>query len=623
MSIFDIALRRCHLTYLVFIWGLTIVSVAYELPPELVSVEGTWETIDEPILLDGVAYSADAGGAFNPVLSPQPSPSDFFSLYSNQEPTTWSPNTPHHHYPTSPDGTRFRQNHEVLMPTISTLFQNEPSSSSRGMMNQATCEIPTAPPDRETTAAPWPTVDNINFDDIGNDPNEPSEIYISSRALQTVFLKNCHQHFKVRSREILKHFRQPREVKPHATLPIVMEESRGKSSEKRQRQLRVIDHSARKCLTNLQIELHYKILIAWIYDLHERILHRANLPTYAFRLQHGKLIDWLEVQIFTPPTGLPVMGTIESPASKRFDWKDHRFGSIQSQLINYFGQPLSLSANAITSSLVKEFMTLHPDDYLASKYYPETLIKKSESSEFLAIRSVLIGQAAVADDQLGYYDPNDNLLLVIQVRFENKYKQAGKRGVTLRSAHPKLPIAAYHPEYNSDKQILRILYKNSGKLIQMPQLPARFKSLATTVDFFHKKLIHILGIKVIVHMNERRKLLLEWLIKSILNPSKGLTVLGPVETDTKKMLAPWEEPDNQRKNLFGEVQLAIMEHFSEYHPENDKKEESAIFILCSYYFKHRWGDFRHLYQLILPYTVGIGQNNLKRKLDLSGQSLKI
>jgi hypothetical protein len=107
----------------------------------------------------------------------------------------------------------------------------------------------------------------------------------------------------------------------------------------------------------------YKALIAWMYEQHEEILHRFNLPTYVYRLQQGKMITWLEEHIFAPRASLPIIGTLEFPDA--FDWDNYELGSIQSELINYFAQDEdnNLLVRGTSLSLVKQFYLEHRGEF--------------------------------------------------------------------------------------------------------------------------------------------------------------------------------------------------------------------------------------------------------------------
>ncbi|WAQ92309.1 hypothetical protein PtA15_16A215 [Puccinia triticina] len=429
MPILALPLRRYSLIYLILIWGSRIVSGGDWDSDGL--EHDAWQTLHD--LPHQYEYSTDHGGAFNEAHPPQPewhsTNLDFFSS-SRPEPSTWALMSPPHPYPASPDGIlRFLRDHEMPtdatnsiffssptpepntwslmtppypypaspdgilrflhdheMPTDASTFSPEdPSTSSRKKprLGDFSYEIPITPPSTETGQSASlqhpgtrPTTQNGKFDDILNTPRRPSELYISSRngALQTIFLHDSLDTFTKRSEQSVKPTQIRDLIYGHGTLPIGMHVSNGGSS----MQLRFQDPATKQLLT-LDNNWLYTVLIAWLYDLHQRILDRAKLPAYAYRLQHGKLIDWLNNQIFTPPTGRPIIAMYKS--SSPFDWNSHQFSPIQSQLISYFGQPFSANANLsnIATSLLREFLDKCEDEYLASSYDPETSIREPEN----------------------------------------------------------------------------------------------------------------------------------------------------------------------------------------------------------------------------------------------------
>ncbi|OAV90771.1 hypothetical protein PTTG_12347, partial [Puccinia triticina 1-1 BBBD Race 1] len=430
MPILDnIPLRRCYLIYPILTRVLTIVSAAYHrpMPSELVSVDGVWKTIDDPLLLDGVAHS------------------DFDAAFNAAEHTAWSPYSPSPHYPANPesDGMQYIHTHEMPM-SPSTFFQG-PSTSSYPMMNQGhfPYETPIAPPNTETVQgasthhpAPWSTTQDIIYNDILNSPNKPSELDVAANnALIALLLKTTFGKFQEKS--------QGAQITPqmtisqrnrHMTLPMVLDASIDFSK----KLLRVADStsSARQTIPLDDCDLAYKNLMAWMYDLHMRILDRANLPAYAYRLQHDNLFNWLENQVFNPQNGLPVMGRIDYIPGF-FDWKDHHFGPTQLQLINYFAQPCRSNTLVSTtaSSLVRKFLYENPNGYLASKYDPETSIREPINPEFMVINSFLVGH------KLPDYSLNDELNFLIEQHFKKMWNPLTTNTMTPKTYHPKLPVA--------------------------------------------------------------------------------------------------------------------------------------------------------------------------------------
>ncbi|OAV94367.1 hypothetical protein PTTG_12034 [Puccinia triticina 1-1 BBBD Race 1] len=82
----------------------------------------------------------------------------------------------------------------------------------------------------------------------------------------------------------------------------------------------------------------FKMLITYVYELHQVVLIKSGMTAPAHRLQHHRLFDWLVKEIYQPGYGnLPVIGIIQAPYP---DWKGDRplegFGRTQIELIDYF-----------------------------------------------------------------------------------------------------------------------------------------------------------------------------------------------------------------------------------------------------------------------------------------------
>jgi hypothetical protein len=111
-----------------------------------------------------------------------------------------------------------------------------------------------------------------------------------------------------------------------------------------------VKHSSKKAVQSFtNWKTLYRVLIGWIYERHEKLMNNSNLPTYVQRFQHDKLISWLDQQIFSPPTGLPIMGKIDVPDD--LSWKNHRFPLTQLQLIKYFAHDVDMNILAPTTAL--------------------------------------------------------------------------------------------------------------------------------------------------------------------------------------------------------------------------------------------------------------------------------
>ncbi|OAV88386.1 hypothetical protein PTTG_12553 [Puccinia triticina 1-1 BBBD Race 1] len=299
-------------------------------------------------------------------------------------------------------------------------------------------------------------------------------------------------------------------------------------------------------------------------------------------------------------------------SSSPFDWNSHQFSPIQSQLISYFGQPFSANANLsnIATSLLREFLDKREDEYLASSYDPETSIREPESQEFLAIRSALIGSDL--DFDITQYRPGDKLVSSIQRRFSAGYDQVSAvTAKTLRTLHPKLPIATYRVKGDPNNQIIRALSGEEKQLLCKAESLQKFTILAKAMHWYHSRLLRM--VQAEMGFLGRTHVLLDWLLASIIKPSNSLAVLGLCKS--KESLAPWEDIERRSEHLFGQVQLELIKYFSERYP-TPNIARYATFFICSYYCEHQPVLYKYLLKKI-------EQNTPKRKLpsleDLSDQ----
>ncbi|KAI9617204.1 hypothetical protein H4Q26_013069 [Puccinia striiformis f. sp. tritici PST-130] len=72
--------------------------------------------------------------------------------------------------------------------------------------------------------------------------------------------------------------------------PIVVNQCETKSL----KVIRVIRQLTGKTQRFVSFTALYKALIGWIYERHEEILNRHDLPAYVHRMQQAKLISWLD-----------------------------------------------------------------------------------------------------------------------------------------------------------------------------------------------------------------------------------------------------------------------------------------------------------------------------------------
>ncbi|KAH9444567.1 hypothetical protein MJO29_012683 [Puccinia striiformis f. sp. tritici] len=426
-----------------------------------------------------------------------------------------------------------------------------------------------------------------------NKPNQPSSLYFSPRGLLLLaFLKETYDKFQLQLNLYdcdVTHLRR----KNLCTWgwPIAVHESQ-KFPDKAIRVIRSSTGVAQSAKFWISL---YKLLIGWMYELHQEILNQFDLPTYAHRLLQEKSFNWLEQQIFSPSTGLPVMGKIDIPGG--FRWEDYGFGEIQIKLIKYFAQDddKNLLVPTTASYLVIEFYNQHQEDYIVSNYHQESSARTSASLEFQMLRSFLSSsyEESLLARQISHV-AKDQLILPYLDRFDKNSESVFISNKQLKSLHPKLPVAMYLSNEESNLPIFRILYRHKNLIVKHRELLFMFRRLVKTIDYFHLKILGIMKKNESDYHQMRKTHLIEWLLHSIIEPKDSLCVLGISKIN--KTLAPWEDITNGALNLFGQVQLELIDYFSEPLP-NPKLPSSAIFILLLYYRDHHLDEFKYLSRL--------------------------
>ncbi|POW09012.1 hypothetical protein PSTT_07117 [Puccinia striiformis] len=428
-------------------------------------------------------------------------------------------------------------------------------------------------------------------------PNQPSPLYFTSRGLIHVsFIKEAFDRFKLRFDKCgydVTHLRL-RSLHPDGMLVTVHESLSRPDTVIRV--LRAIRGSGAKSVaqTDLNFKSLYKVLIGWIYEKHEELINFHNLPTFVHRLLQDKLINWLDELIFGSPTLTPMMGKTDRPHF--FSWKDHQFTFLQAELIDYFAQEVDNNLLVPTTALrvIQEFRAQHQLDYLISEYPLESSQRISSSPEFQMIRNFItdfLGEQKMLLSLHLVGGRRDSIFQSIFKRFENHFPEIALENFQLKSLHPKLPMAMYFVNKNFNVQPIRVLYKHDRSLVKNYDLLVSFTKLVKTINFFHIKILNFLKIET-GESYFRREDLLEWVLQStIKSTSQGHCVLGLTRINGK--LAPWEDIHNGALSLFGQVQLELIEYFSQISPSPDI-ESSSIFILLLWYKEFHSLEFEHL-----------------------------
>ncbi|KAA1111752.1 hypothetical protein PGT21_010660 [Puccinia graminis f. sp. tritici] len=631
MSIAATSLRCCSL-YPIFIWILTAVSTT---PPP--TNPELWEKGPmEDIAFTHLQSLLPEGLSTDPVESvitahsrqPWPTPDSCYSGLSGPEPAGSPPSRTLPSYPiTTPtvlqevpleaqSGRRKRKYNQVqISPAQSASYpspasdeewpptpetgQTGPHQGQSSWMQSSACRAEShSEIDRTCLSVAElpgikPSSERRKYGVESNNVDHLSILHFSPKGLiYLAFLKDAYERFKVKlasSEHSVTNLRI--KCRPPGVLLTVYQSPKELDPKKVIRVMRSLTGKNQSIPSWISL---YKSLIGWMYEHHEEILNRSNLPTYVYRSQQEKLVSWLEEQIFAPSSSLPIMGRINVPGD--FRWEDHALGAIQAELIKYFSQESdnNLLARPTSLSLVEKFYAQHQDDYIASNYPSEISIHRiSEGPEFQILRSFLVDsihqQRFALAEQLRT-NTNDPFLLSTFKFVKVHLEENSISFFQLKSLHPKLPTAMYFADINSNRQLFRVLYREDRAVVRSEDLLSMFRMLSKAMDFFHRKVLELLETNL-SEFETRKDDLFEWLVQSIIEPVGSLCVFGKAKINGN--LAPWEDINNGALNLYGEVQLELIEYFSDKYPSPNLEYSATVLILLWYKYYHP-DDFEYL-----------------------------
>ncbi|KAA1067494.1 hypothetical protein PGT21_007254 [Puccinia graminis f. sp. tritici] len=424
-----------------------------------------------------------------------------------------------------------------------------------------------------------------------NRPKQPNSLYFTPGLIYLSFIKKAYDRFEAKLASLTLDVTQLRNKLQHPLEMINMHWS----FDRPDKVVRVKHSSTEAVQSFTNWKTLYRVLIGWIYERHEKLMNNSNLPTYVQRFQHEKLISWLDQQIFSPPTGLPIMGRIDVP--NELSWRNHRFPLIQLQLIKYFAHDVDMNLLAPTTALsvIAAFQTQYDSDYVASRYFLEASTRISTSPEFQMLRSFLINSLGPEQRQTlaqhGSFGTKDPIFQSTFKRFNDNLAATSLRKLEVKSFHPKLPIAMYFVDKKSDRLPFRVLSREDRSAIKNRVFNSMFKRLAKAMKIFHLEILSRLDIKTPETILTRTEEMLQWLLKSIIEPTDSLCVIGHARINGD--FAPWEDITNGALSLYGQAQLELIDYFSTRF-SNPILESSAVFILSLWYKYYHPKEFNFL-----------------------------
>ncbi|POW21566.1 hypothetical protein PSHT_02301 [Puccinia striiformis] len=363
-------------------------------------------------------------------------------------------------------------------------------------------------------------------------------------------------------------------------------------------------HSHNSLQTPAAMTMFYRYLLESIYKLHQDQLNDLDVPLWIHRVQHQKLVDWLDVQFFTPADSLPLMGFREIVEVKRRSdeighaahWRpDDKFGTIQLKLLDLFSQDRSFNhlGPVIIPELLDAFKTQHEAPRRASEV-PMSLDfqQKNKFLLDLAKKSEDFGQLLTKQRKHVNSDP---VLSPSCVYFTSKCDKTPLSNDYLEF-HPRLPLAIYFPDHilGSDQKplygILRVIKQQGDKtMIPSYRLDPKFKRLIAAVDCLHLEVLELSEMDE-AERDKRRESISRWLARNVVDENSVVPIIGKIALNDG--LAPWEDPSYAGAGeLYTPIQSRLIKHLSGME-EFANLQETSAFILNTWYQDHHstWFD---------------------------------
>ncbi|KAI7944232.1 hypothetical protein MJO28_011760 [Puccinia striiformis f. sp. tritici] len=411
-------------------------------------------------------------------------------------------------------------------------------------------------------------------------PTDATALPHSAR-IYNLLLKEYFDNFgkKVHSKEYVTH-NQARQYQ-FQKLPFTMMKGRNSSSGWVLRPL--LHHSDEFLQSRRIMSMFYRYLTESLYQLHEEQLNELNIPSYIHRVQQKKLLDWLDVQIFTPPDSLPVIGTRDLEEPK---WRDDdKFGPTQLELLHFFSQDKKNNelGPSTVSYVLDTFKAQHWVDYSAPSRTSEGSDEIPSTPDFRQKMRFLLDLAEKDSSRFAKLRrrrfSHDRFIGPSLVVFTDTCDRSPLTNDYL-TFHHKHRIAMYFPRYTpgSDPKafygILRVMKEQGNKTMVAPyRITCMFKRLTAGVDYLHQAILKLLKVK---DCTIERRRLCKWLVKIVLEKDSVLPIIGGVALN--EGLAPWEDASYGGGELFSPAQLSIIKYFSGEEDVSDMKETSAVVL---------------------------------------------
>ncbi|KAA1096721.1 hypothetical protein PGT21_026445 [Puccinia graminis f. sp. tritici] len=353
----------------------------------------------------------------------------------------------------------------------------------------------------------------------------------------------------------------------------------------------------KKKLNTWPLILNFKFLIAWCYDLHEKVLSHYNVKISSYKAHQMMFLKWMEREILAPFLTMGAISINSAPENLTVQQDSHQKFSlilIQTALFSYFSNETHsiILARSIGIYLVKQYQDSNKIDYSALREPAKTIeeypLQIETNSNFKGTYSY-ISNLCLDPDRLikhrwfcvgheGGYKLVQESFSDFQNDFHRIYKTCGKgsRKPTFRTIHPRLPICVcLYSEKNGDG-ILRIFSLTDRSYFREDETFTKMKKLLKILQH-----LHIQFLTDRPEESEMRKNLFKWLHQMIFDPPHSTPIIGNVKMEG--FMAPWDQDKQQNIDCFGIVQVQLIKYFGDSTLSAEILRDTAAFIIATWY----------------------------------------
>ncbi|KAA1105897.1 hypothetical protein PGT21_023532 [Puccinia graminis f. sp. tritici] len=383
----------------------------------------------------------------------------------------------------------------------------------------------------------------------------------------------------------------------HPSLPVARISRLGQPDHKL---AKILHHKRAHKQRSWRLYTLYNRLAVSLFQLHARFLTLLNIPILNHRDQQEKFFRWLEKEIYEPANhGHPILGPAPRP---ELSWKANlpmmKIGSVQEELIKYFSEQRA-DPTFSTSHLLGIYRVHHAKEYLGlSRPFkltvggPNGLMMKVHLEEIQDSLRILaeelkldwMSEGIIQDRRSRIARQDHGLFWPYTSQIEQQYYRMEHHRKALRSYYPHRPISLCSSKESTSLLCpLSIVNSRDGTLIELRDLRPRFGILLRSLDRLHSEALKKLQLDGDGGVCSREPVI-EFLVKSIIQPEDSLPLIGSVEAPDG--IPPWFNAAYDRISSFGELQLKILDYFSLDCLTNQSVEDLSLYVLATWYQIH-------------------------------------